>query len=84
MKVKAAPGVRVPKEGAPRTYITDEQEVVVDDSHYYRKRVVEGDLIRTDLLEAAQTPAAAQDQHLDQHPAQEDAPAATSADVVPQ
>ncbi|MEX3688859.1 hypothetical protein AB3X91_30630 [Paraburkholderia sp. BR14263] len=49
MKVKAAAGVRVPMDGAPRKYITDEKEVTVDDTPYYLLRVRDGDLIRTDL-----------------------------------
>ena len=43
--VKAAPGVEVPVEGAPRRYITADQAVLVDDSAYYRRRMADGDLI---------------------------------------
>jgi len=47
MKVKAAQGVRVPKERAPRQYITEEQGVVdVPDTPYYQLRVRDGDLLR--------------------------------------
>lgn len=43
--VKAAPGVEVPVEGAPRRYITDADPVEVEDSAYYRRRVTDGDLL---------------------------------------
>ena len=49
MKVKAAPGVRVPMDGAPRKYITDAKEVTVDATPYYLLRLKDGDLTRTDL-----------------------------------
>lgn len=45
MKVIARAGVRVPKENAPRQYITDEEEVTVPDTMYYTRRLIEGDLI---------------------------------------
>ncbi len=49
IKVRAAVGVRVPFEGAPRTYITvDSGEVVVERSHYYLKQIDDGDLILCD------------------------------------
>ena len=44
--VQAAPDVRVPLEGAPRRYITDAAPVTVPDSAYYRRRLVDGDLLR--------------------------------------
>ena len=43
MKVKAAAGIKVPREGNPRRYITDEA-VTVDDSAYYRRQIAAGDL----------------------------------------
>jgi hypothetical protein len=43
--VKAAPGIRVPKEDAPREYITDQDSTEVPASMYYRRRLAEGDLI---------------------------------------
>jgi hypothetical protein len=43
MYVKAAPDLKVPKEGSPRTYITAPEAVVP--SHYYRKAVSDGDLV---------------------------------------
>lgn len=53
IKVKAAPGVRVPFEGAPRKYITDAAEVEVTRTAYYIRRLKDGDLIRTDVPPAA-------------------------------
>lgn len=43
MKVKAAPGLQVPKEGQPRDYITGSVEV--PRSAYYLRLVADGDLI---------------------------------------
>lgn len=45
MKVKAAPGLQVPKEDKPREYITDADVVDVPDTAYYLRRVTEGDLV---------------------------------------
>lgn len=45
LHVKAAPGLRLPKEGAPYTYITDAEPVEVEACHYYRKAIADGDLI---------------------------------------
>lgn len=51
MLVLASPGLRVPLEGKPRDYITDtppEGEIgytVADDSAYYRRRILDGDLV---------------------------------------
>ncbi|OFJ46444.1 hypothetical protein BA896_021830 [Janthinobacterium lividum] len=45
MHVKAAPGLKLPKEGAPYTYITDAEPVEVENVHYYRKAINDGDLI---------------------------------------
>lgn len=45
MKVKAAPGIKVPKEGKPREYITEADQVEVPHSAYYLRIVAEGDLI---------------------------------------
>lgn len=47
MKVKAAPGIKVPKEDKPREYITDAEVVDLPDTAYYLRRVAEGDLIET-------------------------------------
>ncbi|HBC7419269.1 TPA: DUF2635 domain-containing protein [Serratia marcescens] len=53
LTVKAAPGIRVPMEGAPREYITDGEAVPVTRSPYYLRRLAEGDLV-----EASDAPAA--------------------------
>ncbi|GHD63860.1 hypothetical protein [Jeongeupia chitinilytica] len=45
MKVKAAPGIKVPKEDKPREYITETDAVTVSDSAYYLRSVTDGDLI---------------------------------------
>lgn len=47
MKVKAAPGIKVPKEDKPREYITDAESVDVPETAYYLRRIAEGDLIET-------------------------------------
>ncbi|KES10440.1 hypothetical protein SASC598O11_010520 [Snodgrassella alvi SCGC AB-598-O11] len=44
MKVKAADGLRVPKENRVNSYITN-QPVEVPESLYYRRLVNDGDLI---------------------------------------
>lgn len=53
LNVKAAPGLQLPKEGAPRTYITEAEAVAVEDSHYYRKAIADGDLVEVPLAAAA-------------------------------
>lgn len=52
MLVKAAPGVAVPLEGAPRQYITEDQPQAVADSAYYLRRLADGDLIRAEEPQA--------------------------------
>ncbi|MDR3631480.1 MAG: hypothetical protein P4L42_14210 [Desulfocapsaceae bacterium] len=45
MKVKAAPGLKCPMEGRPRSYITDDSEGVdVPDTAYYRRMIADGSL----------------------------------------
>jgi hypothetical protein len=53
IKVKAAPGVRVPMQGAARRYIDDSAEVSVTRTAYYIRRIKDGDLVQTDLPAAA-------------------------------
>lgn len=43
--VKAAPGLRVPREDAPRRYITDDQPVSVPATAYYLRRLHNGELV---------------------------------------
>jgi len=45
MQVKAAAGTRVPKEGKPREYITDEAFVEVPDTQYYHRLVRDTSLV---------------------------------------
>jgi hypothetical protein len=63
LHVKAAPGLKLPKEGYPRAYITDAEAVPVQDSHYYRKAIGDGDLVEVtpDTDEAAAPAPAVED-----------------------
>jgi len=45
MLVKAAPGLKVPKEAKPREYITDAKTVEVPESVYSRRCLAQGDLV---------------------------------------
>lgn len=45
LTVKAAPGLKVPREDKPTTYIVDAAAVQVPDSPYYRRRIADGDLV---------------------------------------
>lgn len=45
MRVKAAPGLKVPKEGEPRKYITENVSEDVSESTYYRRRLLAGELL---------------------------------------
>ncbi|MBU1040377.1 MAG: DUF2635 domain-containing protein [Proteobacteria bacterium] len=45
MLVKAAPGLKVPREDKPREYITDAKAVDVPESVYYRRCLAQGDLV---------------------------------------
>jgi hypothetical protein len=45
MLVKAALGLKVPKEAKPREYITDAKAVEVPESVYYRRCLAQGDLV---------------------------------------
>ncbi len=58
MLVKAAQGLKVPKEGKPREYITDDAPVEIDPtSHYYVCRLADRELIEVPA-EAAGDPNA--------------------------
>lgn len=50
--VKAAPGLKVPKEGAPREYITEDAPQAVPGSAYYLRRLDDGDLIQVEDVPA--------------------------------
>lgn len=46
MRVKAAPGLRVPMEEHPHNCITDADEgVEIAHTHYYVRRLADGDLV---------------------------------------
>ena len=53
MFIIARPGIKVPKEGQPRQYITDSEAVEVPESHYYLKQVADGDLLYPPSTSAA-------------------------------
>lgn len=53
MKVKAAPGIQVPKEDKPREFITEAEVVEVPNSAYYLRIVADGDLIDVDAVASA-------------------------------
>lgn len=53
MKVKAAPGIQVPKEDKPREFITETEAVEVPNSAYYLRIVADGDLIDVDAVASA-------------------------------
>lgn len=57
MLVKAAPGLKVPKETKPREYITDAKAVDVPESVYYRRCLVQGDLVPAPQEAANEQPA---------------------------
>lgn len=44
LTVKSVPGILVPMEDKPRSYITDTEPVDVPDSSYYQRRISDGDL----------------------------------------
>ena len=58
MRVKAAPGIQVPKEGKPREFITDDEAVEVPNSAYYLRIMTDGDLIDADAVASATKAAA--------------------------
>ena len=58
MIVKAAPGLRVPKEGKPRQYI-EADAVEVPATAYYMRAVACGDLLRAETTPGAAKPAKA-------------------------
>ena len=52
MRVKAAPGIRFPREDKPRNYI-EQEEAEVPATAYYLKAIVDGDLVDLDAAKAA-------------------------------
>lgn len=45
MKVIAATGLLVPMEHNPRVYIDDKTPVEIEHTHYYVRRLADGDLV---------------------------------------
>ena len=45
MFVKAAPGLKVPREDDPRQFIDETTAVEMPASHYYLRRLAEGELV---------------------------------------
>ena len=58
MQVKAASGLRCPKEGKPREYIEDKEFVEVPDTQYYRRLVRDTSLVTPPDKPATPEPAA--------------------------
>ncbi|WMD23099.1 DUF2635 domain-containing protein [Achromobacter seleniivolatilans] len=52
INVKAAPGLRVPREDNGRKYITD-KAFSVEQTIYYLRRLADGDLVHVDDTQAA-------------------------------
>lgn len=59
MQVVAAPGLKVPMEEDPRKYIDDQTPVVVENTHYYMRRLADGDLVEARGTKAVAPKAAA-------------------------
>lgn len=59
MRVQAAPGLKVPREEDPRTYITDAEPVEIEMTGYYIRRMAEGDLVEVAAEQADPTDRAA-------------------------
>jgi len=58
MLVKAAPGLRMPKEGKPRQYITEADAVEVPETAYYLRALASGDLLPVTAAKTAKAAAA--------------------------
>lgn len=59
MLVKAAPGIKVPREDDPRTYITDSEPVELEMTGYYIRRMSDGDLVEAKPSKPTSTAVAA-------------------------
>lgn len=53
IKVRAAPGLKVPRESQPHSYIDEHAAVDVPASAYYLRCLMYGDLVRETAAEAA-------------------------------
>lgn len=58
MRVQAAPGLKVPREDNPRSYITDAEPVEIEMTGYYIRRMAEGDLVEVAAEQANPTKGA--------------------------
>lgn len=58
MLLRAAPGLKVPREDDPRTYITDTASVELEMTAYYIRRVADGDLVEVSVPASDTAPAA--------------------------
>lgn len=56
INVKAAAGVRVPREDNARRYITDQDAITVPLSAYYQRQIAAGDLVVVDNAGAEAAP----------------------------
>lgn len=54
INVKAAPGLRVPREDNGRKYITDDKETPVEQTAYYLRRLADGDLVEVNPTPAGE------------------------------
>ncbi|WP_157889141.1 hypothetical protein [Herminiimonas arsenitoxidans] len=61
MYVQATTGLKVPKEGNPRVYITGTDIEPVKASHYYRKAISDGDLVERTEKEFTEARAKAEE-----------------------
>lgn len=59
MRVQAAPGLKVPREDDPRSYITDAEPVEIAMTGYYIRRMSDGSLVEVAAVQADPTPAPA-------------------------
>lgn len=51
--VRAAPGLRCPREGTRANPITDDRAVTVPNTPYYRRRIRAGELVEAQAPQAA-------------------------------
>lgn len=58
MKVKAKPGVLVPREENARRYVSDKEALEVAETAYYLRRIADGDLERITETKADDVAAA--------------------------
>lgn len=86
MFVKAAPGIKVPRENDPRQYITETEPVELEMTGYYIRRMSDGDLLEASAQEVQAAREAAAERARDEVEAVEAAAAAAkgeSAEAAP-